>query len=150
MYIYIQVSKRINIYIYIHTYIYIHIYMYIYIYIYIYIYTHIYTYIYICIYISIYIYIYIYIIMKTMCAPGYHHNGSMSTHEFVALGHMMYVRTWTIHHVPKFLRCHKAIVLITRRVHCFHDYIYITRILLLWDLSTLSNWRSFCKVSEIF
>ena len=29
----------------------------------------------------------IYVIMKTMCPPGYHHNGFMATH---ALGHMMY------------------------------------------------------------
>ena len=29
----------------------------------------------------------IYIIMKTMCPPGYHHNGFVATH---ALGHMMY------------------------------------------------------------
>ena len=29
----------------------------------------------------------IYVIMKTMCPPGYHHNGFMPTH---ALGHMMY------------------------------------------------------------
>ena len=35
----------------------------------------------------IYIYIYIYIIMKTMCPPGYHHNGIVATHE---LGRMMY------------------------------------------------------------
>ena len=37
-------------------------------------------------YIYIYIYIYIYVIMKTMCPPGYHHNGFVATH---ALGHMM-------------------------------------------------------------
>ena len=42
-----------------------------------------------------------------------------------------------IHHVPKCMSCHKAIVLITGRAHCFHDYMYITPILLLWDLSTL-------------
>ena len=29
----------------------------------------------------------IYAIMKTMCLPGYHHNGFVATH---ALGHMMY------------------------------------------------------------
>ena len=34
-----------------------------------------------------YMYIYIYVIMKTMCPPGYHHNGFVATH---ALGHMMY------------------------------------------------------------
>ena len=28
-----------------------------------------------------------YVIMKTMCPPGYHHNGFVTTH---ALGHMMY------------------------------------------------------------
>ena len=29
--------------------------------------------------------------MKTMCPPGYHHNGFVATH---ALGHMMYGCTW--------------------------------------------------------
>ena len=54
----------------------------------------------------------IYVIMKTMCPPGYHHNGFVATH---ALGHMM----------PKCMSCHKAIVMITGRTHCFHDNIYI-------------------------
>ena len=45
--------------------------------------------------------------MKTICPPGYHQNGFVATH---ALGHMS---------------CHKAIVVITGRAHCFHDYIYI-------------------------
>ena len=39
--------------------------------------------------------------------------------------------TWAhnvrIHHVPKCMSCHKAIVVITGRAHCFHDYIYILR-----------------------
>ena len=48
--------------------------------------------------------------MKTMCPPGYHHNGFVATHA---------------HHVPKCMSCHKAIVVITGRAHCFHDYIYI-------------------------
>ena len=39
------------------------------------------------IYIYVYVYIYIYVIMKTMCPPGYHHNGFVATH---ALGRMMY------------------------------------------------------------
>ena len=60
----------------------------------------------------------IYEIMKTMCPPGYHHNGFVATH---ALGHMMY----GLHHVPKCMSCHKAIVVITGRAHCFHDFIYI-------------------------
>ena len=38
--------------------------------------------------IYIYIYIYIYSIMKTICPPGYHHNGFVATH---ALGDMMYI-----------------------------------------------------------
>ena len=43
--------------------------------------------------------------MKTMCPLSYHHNGFVATR---ALGHMMY-----------------------GRAHCFHDYIYITLILLM-------------------
>ena len=74
---------------------------------YIYVIYVIYIYIY-----NIYIYIYvtyvIYVIMKTMSPPSYHHNGFVATH---ALGHMMY------------MSCHKAIVVITARVHCFHDNI---------------------------
>ena len=53
--------------------------------------------------------------MKTMCPPGYHRNGFVTN----------------VHHVPKCMSCHKAIVVITGRVYCFHDYIYITAILLL-------------------
>ena len=49
--------------------------------------------------------------------------------------HVCIIRT--VHHVPKCMSCHKAIVAITGRAHCFHDNIYITLILLLWDLSTL-------------
>ena len=65
--------------------------------------------------------------MKTMCPSGYHHNGFVATHT---LGHMKY---GTVHHVPKCMSCHKAIVVITGRAYCFHDniYIYITLILLL-------------------
>ena len=63
--------------------------------------------------------------MKTMCPPGYHHNGFVVTH---ALGHMS---KQTVHHVPKCMNYHKAIVVITGKAHCFHDYIYITFILLL-------------------
>ena len=35
------------------------------------------------------------------------------------------------------MSCHNAIVVITGRASCFHDYIYVTPTLLLWDLSTL-------------
>ena len=89
----------------------------------------------------------IYVIMKTMCPPGYHHNGFVATH---ALGHMVYGSTllvpmnqrvlitllallvehclvhWyqqcgTVHHVPKCMSCHKAIVVIIYilRSSCF-------------------------------
>ena len=47
--------------------------------------------------------------MKTMCPPVYRHNGFVATH---ALEHMM----------PKCMSCHKAIVVITGRADCFHDY----------------------------
>ena len=40
--------------------------------------------------------------MKTMCPPGYHHNGFVASH---ALGHMMH--GLTVHHVPKCMSCHK-------------------------------------------
>ena len=56
--------------------------------------------------------------MKTMCPSGYHHNGFVATHAHA-------------HHVPKCMGCHKAIVVITGRAHCFHDNIYITLILFL-------------------
>ena len=60
--------------------------------------------------------------MKTMCPPGYHHNGLEATHT---LGHMICPS------MPKCMSCHKAIAVITGRAHCFHDCIYITPILLL-------------------
>ena len=53
--------------------------------------------------------------MKTMCPPGYHLNGSVATHSLV----------------PKQMSCHKAIVVIIGRAHCF-----ITPVLLRQDLST--------------
>ena len=44
----------------------------------------------------------IYVIKKTMCPPGYHHNGFVATH---ALGHMMYgsIRTSCaqVHELPQ-------------------------------------------------
>ena len=50
--------------------------------------------------------------MKTICRLGYHHNSFVATH---GIGD----------HMPKCMSCHKAILEITRRTHCFHDYIYI-------------------------
>ena len=74
--------------------------------------------------------IYIYVIMKTMCPPGYHHNGFVETH---ALGHTMYGYTLLIpmkqRVLNKLSKEHNG----TRsgRAYCFHDNIYITLILLL-------------------
>ena len=82
----------------------------------------------------------IYVIMKTMCPLGYHHNGFVPTH---VLGHMMYcimllallvehsLVHWyqqcvTVHHVPKCMSCHKAIVVITGRAHCFIYMVFTT------------------------
>ena len=48
-----------------------------------------------------------------------------------------YQQCVTIHHVSKCISCHKGAVVITGRAHCFHDSMYITLVLLLWDLNTL-------------
>ena len=60
--------------------------------------------------------------MKTMFPPGYHHTGFVAIN---ALGHMMYdsFNAQFVHHVPKCMSCHKTIVLITGKAHCFHDCI---------------------------
>ena len=64
--------------------------------------------------------------MKTMCPPGYHHNGFVATH---ALGHMMYGSSCTscaqVHELPQ-SHCGD-----NREGTLFHDCIYITLILLL-------------------
>ena len=72
-----------------------------------------------------YIYIYINAIRKIM-TPHLPH-GSVATH---ALGHMMHSCN-IVHHVPRCMSCHKAIVEITGRAHCFRDSIYISLVLLL-------------------
>ena len=36
-----------------------------------------------------------------------------------------YQQCGTVHHGPRCMSCHKAIMVITERAHCFHDYIYI-------------------------
>ena len=61
-----------------------------------------------------------------MPSPCYH-NGSVATH---VLEHMMYGCN-IVYHVPKCMSCHKAIVVISGREHCFRDCIYITPVLLL-------------------
>ena len=55
----------------------------------------------------------IYAIMKTMCPPGYHHNGFVATH---ALGHMMYimynrtscVQPYVQHDIQPYIMCPNA------------------------------------------
>ena len=97
--------------------------------------------------------------MKTMCPPGYHHNDFVATHALghMMYGYKLLVavnqrvfnkqskgrnisgdKLSPTHRVLKSHRskmgvisCHKAIVVITGRAHCFHDYIYITPTLLL-------------------
>ena len=76
---------------------------------------------------SLSLYIYIYMLLWKQCnVPSW-----LSSQWLCGSSY-----TWT-HDVPKSVSCHKAIVVITGRAHCFHDCIYITTILLLWDLSTL-------------
>ena len=65
--------------------------------------------------------IYAYAIIRTMCPPGYYHNGFVATN---ALGHMMFGSS-TIHHVPKCMSCHKATAVIPGKgtlFSCFHIY----------------------------
>ena len=87
---------------------------------------HIYIHTYIHIYLSVYLCVCmcVCIIMKTMCLSRYHHSGFVATYALMDLG-------TSVHHVPKCMNCHKAIVVISGKVHCFHDYIYIMPILLL-------------------
>ena len=55
--------------------------------------------------------------MKTMCPPSYHHNGFVTVSLCVSCAQLYP----TIYHVPKCMSCHKAIVVMTGRVHYFHD-----------------------------
>ena len=100
----------------VYIYIYIHIYMYIYIHIYVYIYRH---------YI-IYVYIYVY-------------NISSNTPRVWFVEHSLthsYKDCLNRRCMPNSLSCNNIIVVITRKTHCFHIYMYVTPIGLLSDLST--------------
>ena len=77
--------------------------------------------------------------MKTTCPPVYHHNGFVVTH---ALEHMI------VHHVPNCRNCHKAIVVITRKEHCFHDQNFLDNCyskLKYFLLSLMQDVVQFCK-----
>ena len=48
------------------------------------------------------------------------------THVYICIHYThIHIHTCNIHHVPKCMSCHKAIVVITARVHCFHDSTHI-------------------------
>ena len=114
---------------------------------------HIYIYIYIpyILYMYIYIYIYIYIYPQTRVSlfPGLISVARVNEYMYIYIYIYIYscydennVPTrlsprWLYGNSCTRMRCHKAIVVITERGHCFHDKIYIIVILLLWDLSTL-------------
>ena len=54
-----------------------------------------------------------------------------------------YQQCLTVHQVSKCMSCHKVIVVITGRKHCFHDNIYIMLILLLWNLRSTVSWITY-------
>ena len=80
-----------------------------------------------------------------MCSPGHHYNFFVENHvlgqiwcsdtllvlmnvpSFACWTHLVhcYQQCVTVHYVPNCKNCHKVIVVITERVHCFHDHIYI-------------------------
>ena len=51
--------------------------------------------------------------MKTIYVPDYQKNCFAAT------------RGTHVRHMSKCMSCHKAIVMITHRAHCIHDYIYV-------------------------
>ena len=91
-----------------------------------------------------------------MCPPGCHHNGFVVTHalrhkncstsyvkDVILVEHSLlvywYQQCVTIHHVPKCMCCHKAILVKTGRLHYFHDCIYVHLCFYLKKTSTEIN-----------
>ena len=78
---------------------------------------------------------YIYVYYAHLASVRFEHSmcrGSLMTTYITLLALLVehslvhwYQQCVTVHHVPKCMSCHKAIVVITGRAHCFHDYIYI-------------------------
>ena len=76
-----------------------------------------------------------YIYYAHLASVGFEHSlcrGSLMTTYITLLALLVehslvhwYQQCVTVHHVPKCMSCHKAIVVITGRAHCFHDYIII-------------------------
>ena len=63
----------------------------------------------------------IYIIMKTKCTPSYYYNGFVANH---ALGHIINTVA-TVHHVPRCMICHMAIVVTETGGHIVSMNVYI-------------------------
>ena len=59
--------------------------------------------------------------MKTICPPGYHHDGFVATH---ALGDMMYIHTRT-HHTHIYICIYICIYIYIYIYIYIHIYIYI-------------------------
>ena len=57
----------------------------------------------------------IYAIMKTMCPPGYHHNGFVATH---ALGHMIYGYTLLVPMIYIYINICTLLCLIIGESNC--------------------------------
>ena len=45
----------------------------------------------------------------------------------------------TVNYVPRGISCHKAIVVITRRADCFHDYIHICIFICIYNIFLIYN-----------
>ena len=63
----------------------------------------------------------IYVIMKTKCTPSYYYNGFVANH---ALGHIIN-NVVTVHHVPRCMICHMAIVVTETGGHIVSMNVYI-------------------------
>ena len=63
--------------------------------------------------------------MKTMCPPGYHHNGLVATHAF---GHMMYI--YIYRYIYIYPACYIYHIYIIDISYIYHIYIYIYMIYL--------------------
>ena len=89
-----------------------------------------------------YIYIYVYIICNheynapSLLSPQWLYGNPYTWAHDIVLHN--------VHHVSSARGCYKAIVVITRRAHCSHDYIYITLNLLLRDLSGVYHLDHLC------
>ena len=102
--------------------------------IYLSIYLSIYIYIYMCVCVCLYVFVCLCVYMcvyEHVCVCNNENNvPSRLSPQCLCLWQLMHLGT-SVNHVPKCMSCHKAVVVITGRVHWFHDYIYITPILLL-------------------